>query len=502
MKNNITKKLLHCCVPLGLAMALIAPATGAPADANQKAKPLAEQLCEDLTQNSEAFQELVRRAMENGGKLQLDIEEFNALIEPQKGAEATDQARRFLEEMRVKQELMRLPGQSIAVDDEKLPDAGEAMKGFMELFQRRLKDRKVGKNEKEHRSILFEYRPVITEARLSTVALVADREPLALGTVVDSGGYVITKASEVVGKNLRCIFPGGVRVVAKVVDIYEPLDLALVKVGADGLAVADWAADGDIEPGTFLAAPGIGEDAIAIGVASVAPRTLSKKKQGFLGVQPVGTAEGVRLEQVHEGTPAAKAGLKIGDIVLEIDDTEITSRYELHRLISGRRPGEELKFKVRRGEDEKNLVAKLESREMLDQLNGGRQAPRNTRIDRMNQMGGELSDNREGYASAMQTDLTLEPSECGGPVVNLDGKVVGVNIARGGRVKSYAIPVADLRPLLTNVGTGRFSLTDLSELKQAAKAAGEAFKMAEAAVNAAREAKQAADDALEMAMQK
>jgi serine protease Do len=117
----------------------------------------------------------------------------------------------------------------------------------------------------------------------------------------------------------------------------------------------------------------------------------------------------------------------------------------------------------------------------------------------MDQMGGELSDNRAGYPSALQTDLTLEPSECGGPVVNLDGKAIGVNIARGGRVKSYAVPAKDLRALLGDVKSGKFTITDLSELKSAAAAADEALKAAEAALDAARNAKRAVDEALENA---
>jgi S1-C subfamily serine protease len=36
---------------------------------------------------------------------------------------------------------------------------------------------------------------------------------------------------------------------------------------------------------------------------------------------------------------------------------------------------------------------------------------------------------------------------CGGPVVDLSGKAVGVNIARAGRVETYAVP-ADTAKLL------------------------------------------------------
>ena len=120
----------------------------------------------------------------------------------------------------------------------------------------------------------------------------------------------------------------------------------------------------------------------------------------------------------------------------------------------------------------------------------------------MNLMGGKLSDNRGGYASALQTDLTLGPEECGGPVVNLDGEVIGVNIARGGRVKSFALPAGDLKALLGNVKSGKFTITDLSELKSAVAAAENNLKKAEAALQSAREAKQAAEEALKAAADK
>ena len=130
------------------------------------------------------------------------------------------------------------------------------------------------------------------------------------------------------------------------------------------------------------------------------------------------------------------------------------------------------------------------------------QRPRNSRIDRMNQMGGKLSGTREGFVSVLQTDLTLEPSECGGPVVNLDGKIVGVNIARGGRVKSYAVPAKELRALLGDVGSGKFSVSDVARLERAAEEAGEALQKAQAALEAAKAAKTAADKALEEARDK
>ncbi len=52
--------------------------------------------------------------------------------------------------------------------------------------------------------------------------------------------------------------------------------------------------------------------------------------------------------------------------------------------------------------------------------------------------------------------LVLQPEECGGPLTDLDGHVVGLDIAPSGRVESLAIPAADLKSLLAEVTKGKF----------------------------------------------
>ena len=47
---------------------------------------------------------------------------------------------------------------------------------------------------------------------------------------------------------------------------------------------------------------------------------------------------------------------------------------------------------------------------------------------------------RDGFPSIFCHDATLEPDKCGGPVVDLDGNWLGVNIARNSRVRTFAIP--------------------------------------------------------------
>ena len=65
----------------------------------------------------------------------------------------------------------------------------------------------------------------------------------------------------------------------------------------------------------------------------------------------------------------------------------------------------------------------------------------------MNRLGGELSRRAEGFQLAIQHDGVLQPWQCGGPLLNLDGKAIGLNIARAGRVASYALPAGLVRHL-------------------------------------------------------
>jgi S1-C subfamily serine protease len=74
-----------------------------------------------------------------------------------------------------------------------------------------------------------------------------------------------------------------------------------------------------------------------------------------------------------------------------------------------------------------------------------------------NLMGSELSQKRSGFPTYFQSDTVIKPKDCGGPVCDLDGHVVGITIARAGRVESYAIPTEALTPVLADLMSGKLS---------------------------------------------
>ncbi|MFH1853038.1 MAG: PDZ domain-containing protein, partial [Candidatus Neomarinimicrobiota bacterium] len=83
---------------------------------------------------------------------------------------------------------------------------------------------------------------------------------------------------------------------------------------------------------------------------------LSEQLQKYFGVKQKG---GVLVAEVTEGSPAEKAGLKAGDIILKVDDSEISSTSLLKEIIRHNKPGTEITVRYIRGGKEKTQMVKL-----------------------------------------------------------------------------------------------------------------------------------------------
>ena len=329
--------------------------------------------------------------------------------------------------------------------------------------------------------------PVVADAARATHRVLSDGKHTALATVVHADGWLLTKASELntQGKlEIEC--DGGLKLPATVSDRLEAYDLALIKVPASGMKPVSWSDRPVPAPGSFLAAPLPSDGVAAVGVASVGLRNLYEPPKGYMGVRLRQKDSGSAvIEDVFEGGAADKAGLKKDDAIIAVDGTAVKNREELVGLISRRRPGEEVGLKVRRGEEELDVhITLMDRRDSLARLH--------QESDPMVLMSGRLSRHRNGFFNVFQHDLILAPEECGGPLVDLDGHVIGLDIARSGRVESLAVPASDLKALLATVTTGKFTLPDLESLR-------ENLKKAELAVHAAQGARDEAERILKRA---
>jgi serine protease Do len=69
--------------------------------------------------------------------------------------------------------------------------------------------------------------------------------------------------------------------------------------------------------------------------------------------------QGVIVATVGEGTPAAQAGLRRGDIIVALDGKPITQGADLRKTIRARKPGDTVRLEVLRPEGRQTLTARL-----------------------------------------------------------------------------------------------------------------------------------------------
>lgn len=73
--------------------------------------------------------------------------------------------------------------------------------------------------------------------------------------------------------------------------------------------------------------------------------------------------QGVMVQEVLKGSPAEKAGLQTGDVILDLDGTAVNSPNELQTLVLQRQPGEKVKLRIWRNRKEIVKDVKLEARD-------------------------------------------------------------------------------------------------------------------------------------------
>ena len=275
------------------------------------------------------------------------------------------------------------------------------------------------------------------------------RLPLAFGTGVHPDGWLLTKASEVKSAaDLQCQVKGE-WLAAKVVRVWDEHDLALVKVGAKNIPVAQWSKSAAPAIGSFVTAVAPeGRDPAAIGVVSVAVRNERRKGSGFLGVSLTTDDKGLKVREVIPGGAANVSGLQKEDRILEFDGRKPDSVFTFTKMVSDRRAGEKVRLKLQRG-------GQVMEKEIALGDRGTQPGPGSPSFEKLNSMGGAVSRRKDDFPSVLQTDLPLQASECGGPVTNLDGDVIGLVIARSGRVETMVIPSETIRQTLAGVDFAR-----------------------------------------------
>jgi len=310
-------------------------------------------------------------------------------------------------------------------------------------------------------------KPAITASAKSTVTISYQNYRVSFGTVVLAPGAsqpsILTKWSEVskVRDSLVINTFDGKRYPAKVSGVYPDHDLALLSVETPDFKLPHLDLSNSAVPrlGNFIMMSRPDGNVEGFGVVSVLARSLREGDRAYLGVMmdfATASKNGVTLKEVMPNSAAYNAGLIDGDIVLTIDNTAITGAMEMRNLLQRLDPGAEITIRYRRGKAEKETTVQLGSR---DENKDARKVPAK-RMNIMERMGTVPSRVRTNFPNVIQSDIPIQSDStpknphddytngCGGPVVDLDGKVVGIAIARGSRIKTYIIPASTIQTAL------------------------------------------------------
>lgn len=72
---------------------------------------------------------------------------------------------------------------------------------------------------------------------------------------------------------------------------------------------------------------------------------------------------GVLVGSVEDNSPADKAGVKVGDIVLSVDGVEVDSSADLRRALANKKDGDTVRLELLRGRSRQSVVATVAERE-------------------------------------------------------------------------------------------------------------------------------------------
>lgn len=275
----------------------------------------------------------------------------------------------------------------------------------------------------------------------SSAIILNGRKEIACGIVISPDGYILTKASEIAGVSSLGVTVDRQKYGAANVLVTDPAwDVALLKVDATGLVPVAFASTSDIPQGTWVAANGATTRTarrLLPGIISAKPREIPPAGGVALGVSFVAKAKTLELSGATQHGGASDAGLKKGDVILAIDGKKVATVKDIGEVLKDQKAGAMVKVTYRRGTETTTVDVRLSAKgELFEEM-----------MSRNDQMSGDFSHRRSGFPRVIQHDILGSRSVVGGPLLDLDGRCVGMNIARANRAESFAIPVEELKEI-------------------------------------------------------
>ncbi len=271
----------------------------------------------------------------------------------------------------------------------------------------------------------------------------------AMGTIVEKSGLVVAKQSEL-RLPVKALVEGD-WMEAKMVAFDLETDVALLQLTPKAprefvpLKKSANVTDPNLAGRLVLSLIGSSEDAplmASVGTIMVAPQKFSEtvaRREVDLGLVLAASESrrsgqsGVVVSRVYPKSLADQAGLRIGDRLVSIDGRDVVDEAGIKELLTTVVAGQKVRFSIRRHGELLSFRVRFPERLPLVWDRWG---------------GGPFSERRFGFGTVIAHDAVIDPSDCGGPVIDLDGGFVGVNVSRAMRTTTYVIPAEKLQVLV------------------------------------------------------
>jgi predicted Zn finger-like uncharacterized protein len=80
------------------------------------------------------------------------------------------------------------------------------------------------------------------------------------------------------------------------------------------------------------------------------------KPNAYLGAGFALDTDDLEIANVTEDSPADRAGLKVGDLIIRLDNKKVSKRSDLAAFLSKKKPGDEVALDVRTADDEEVVI--------------------------------------------------------------------------------------------------------------------------------------------------
>jgi serine protease Do len=275
----------------------------------------------------------------------------------------------------------------------------------------------------------------------SSALILNGRDEIGYGVVISADGHILTKASEFPNLGTLTVVVDRARFdEVKLLAMDPTWDVALLKVDAKDLVPVNFAPSGDVPQGTWVIANGATtrtKRRALVGIVSAKTREIPAAGGAALGIVLAENAKKLKIGEVSENSGAKEADLRKGDIIIELEGTKVSKITDLAEVLKDRKAGSVVKVTLMRGKEKLTVDVRLSAKgDLFSEM-----------ANRNDLMSGDFSRRRSGFPRVMQHDILLNSKTTGGPLLDLDGRCLGMNIARANRAESFAIPLEDLKTI-------------------------------------------------------